>query len=341
MFSRYCVKLEVFHKMKYENMLRNQGNKELLIMANTVKMTFEDVLKEIESVNDIELVGNLDKIRLEGADEVKEYPYYLVAYGDMEEIKDGYARTVKFAPIQFVFLATLESIITELRHGLVESVPVNGVKPSPFLFVYDDVVHGYALYSYFFEQYKILDEEKVERDRYFKGSDFPIDLREGVKFYMDKPMCMTHQNFSVDKFRENDIITIPNYYDVTTFNYTNIPDGFVKPQTLFDVWKIPNVNVLIDFGMWELYLGYTDKVVINNGIVSVVIVADSEDFDKFIKTMPKNGRYEFDIFKDFVNIRVSYTFLDQNQDLNCNVVNPGVDLEDDGFDDEVVTLGSD
>ena len=101
------------------------------------------------------------------------------------------------------------------------------------------------------------------------------------------------------------------------------------------------MNVLIDFGMWELYLGYTDKVVINNGIVSVVIVADSEDFDKFIKTMPKNGRYEFDIFKDFVNIRVSYTFLDQNQDLNCNVVNPGVDLEDDGFDDEVVTLGSD
>lgn len=296
-------------------------------MANMMKMTFEDVIKGIESANDIEFLDDLGKIRPEGADRVQEYPFYLVAYGVLNTKKESSVRT--FAPTQFIFLNTLDEVISELRNGLVGSV--GSVKP--YVFIYDEIAQGYAFNNFIVAQYIILDEKKGTRNRYLKGADYPLDLVDGVEFsYCNKS--------TFDEFKGNEIIVIPNFYDVVTFNYVNKPDGFLNPQTLFDVKYTPDINSLIDFAIWDLYFGYTDKVVINNGVYAVTVVADADDFDKYILTYPKNGREEFEIFKDFVNIKVSPVFI--LQDRVGGVLDEFDEVEDlvDSLpDDEEMALG--
>lgn len=266
-------------------------------MANMIKMTFEDALKGIERVNNMELVGNLGALNPAGVVGVHEFPFYLVAYGTLTEKEDSSIRT--FAPNQLIFLNTMDEVLSELRNGLVGSV-------QPYLFLYDEIEQGYAFQSFIKAQYSVFDEKKGAGNRYFKGTDYPIELVEGVEF----SRCPD------DAFKDlkgNELIVIPNFYDVITFNYVNKPDGFLNPQNLYDVKYAPNINSLIDFAVWDLYLGYTDKVVINNGVYTVTVVADADDFDKYILSYPKRGREEFDIFKDFVNIKVSPTFILQDK----------------------------
>lgn len=296
-------------------------------MKNTVKTTFEDVLKGIKRVNNIEFVGDLGALNPAGVVGVHEFPFYIVAYGVFAEKENSSVRT--FAPTQFIFLNTLDEVISELRNGLVGSV--GSVKP--YVFIYDEIAQGYAFNNFIVAQYIILDEKKGTRNRYLKGADYPLDLVDGVEFsYCNKS--------TFDEFKGNEIIVIPNFYDVVTFNYVNKPDGFLNPQTLFDVKYTPNINSLIDFAIWDLYFGYTDKVVINNGVYAVTVVADADDFDKYLLTYPTNGREEFEIFKDFVNVKVSPVFI--LQDKVGGVLDEFDEVEDlvDSLpDDEEIALG--
>lgn len=191
----------------------------------------------------------------------------------------------------------------------------------PFLFIYNKDKGIYEKIDYAVDLYEFVGEEDFERHREFKGSDVPFKMFEGVSVY-NEIYKEEKADYVCDTLVEQySFLSIPNYYTLILRDYRDRADIWFPKKDIVELHYNPQLDGVLDYAMYELYLGVTNCVEVENGVFKAKLTADTRGFDDFINKNPnfefvynlssKGLMPDFEKFKEFVTIELDYTFFYQ------------------------------
>lgn len=230
----------------------------------------------------------------------------------------------QFELLNCFFFENIMDTIKKIYEVIEHTYPAHAAPQEPimpFLFIYNKDKGIYEKIDYAVDLYEFVGEEDFERHREFKGSDVPFKMFEGVSVY-NEIYKEEKADYVCDTLVEQySFLSIPNYYTLILRDYRDRADIWFPKKDIVELHYNPQLDGVLDYAMYELYLGVTNCVEVENGVFKAKLTADTRGFDDFINKNPNfefvynlrsNGLMpDFEKFKEFVKIELDYTFFYQ------------------------------